>query len=162
MPPFLSVSKFLNQSIDLTFLALSKSILFRLIVIPYFFTRVDVASTNRSYKKTLLRFYSKAHNYLHTWGTVGVFLLGCFFEVTQPLRATGVNLFSDFTIKDRWKVLGGVDFQSFRCQFSNGTFQNIGGFGGYMLSGWRERCIKKVVRIGFLSLPSFAHFSPSS
>ena len=29
---------------------------------------------------------------------LGVFLLGCFFEVTQPLRATSVKLFSDFTI----------------------------------------------------------------
>ena len=53
------------------------------------------------------------------------------------------------------------EFQPFRGQFPNGTFQNIGCFGGYTLSRWRKRCIKKVFRVGFLSSPSLAHFSPS-
>ena len=65
----------------------------------------------------------------------------------SPYKLPCVEIIMGFTIKDRWKVLGGVDLQSFRCQFSNGTFQNIGDFGFIVMSspttrkdvGFRQR-----------------------
>ena len=65
----------------------------------------------------------------------------------SPYELPCVQIIMGFTIKDRWKVLGGVDLQSFRCQFSNGTFQNIGDFGFIVMSspttrkdvGFRQR-----------------------